>query len=107
VILIAPDVKVILLNQIGCYDRIVKNRVVSATEFKAKCLALLADVREKGDTITVTKRGKAMATVGPVRRSVRKSSEGILAGKIKIPDEVLMADRSDLWEVVRQTRRKR
>jgi hypothetical protein len=30
------------------------NRVVSATEFKAKCLALLNEIEEKGGTITVT-----------------------------------------------------
>jgi prevent-host-death family protein len=80
----------------------VKNRVVSATEFKAKCLALLDEIDEKGNTITVTKRGKPVATVGPVRQRIRRSSEGILAGKIHIPDELLMADRSSLWEVVRR-----
>jgi len=36
-----------------------KNRVVSATEFKAKCLALLDEVEEQGGTITVTKTGAA------------------------------------------------
>jgi prevent-host-death family protein len=80
----------------------VKNRVVSATEFKAKCLALLDEIGEKGNTITVTKRGKPVATVGPIRQRRRKSSEGIWAGKINIPDDVLMADRSGLWEVLRQ-----
>jgi prevent-host-death family protein len=42
-----------------------KNRVVTATEFKAKCLALLDEIDEKGGTMTVTKRGRPVATVGP------------------------------------------
>jgi prevent-host-death family protein len=78
-----------------------KNQVVTATEFKAKCLALLDEIDRKGGTITVTKRGRPVATVGPAPKRVRKSSEGILAGKVHIPDEVLMADYSDLWECTR------
>jgi len=76
-----------------------KGRVVSVTEFKAKCLALLNEIGNTGE-ITVTKRGKPIATVGPPRKRRRKSSEGILAGKVFIPDEILMADYSDLYDVV-------
>ena len=36
-----------------------KTRVIGATEFKAKCLALLDEIEEHGGTITVTKRGTA------------------------------------------------
>ena len=42
-----------------------ESRVVSATEFKAKCLALMDEIGRKGGTITVTKRGRPMATVRP------------------------------------------
>ena len=35
--------------------------VVSAAEFKAKCLALLDEVAGKGGTIAVTKRGQPVA----------------------------------------------
>jgi antitoxin (DNA-binding transcriptional repressor) of toxin-antitoxin stability system len=54
-----------------------------------------------GGTITVTKRGQPMATVTPVLEK-RKSSRGILKGKLNIPDEVLMADYSDLYDCVRE-----
>jgi prevent-host-death family protein len=77
------------------------SQVVSATEFKAKCLALLDEVATTGSTITVTKRGKPVATVIPAPKK-RKSSRGAWKGKIFIPDELLMADRSDLWDVVRE-----
>jgi prevent-host-death family protein len=38
---------------------------ISASEFKAKCLALLDDVAEKKETLVVTKRGKPVAKVVP------------------------------------------
>lgn len=78
-----------------------KNRVVSATEFKAKCLALLDEVEETGQTITVTKRGKPVATVGPLAKKAWKSPAGAWAGLIEIPDEVLERDRTMDWNVVR------
>lgn len=72
------------------------------TEFKAKCLALLDEIGEHGGTITVTKRGRPLATVGPVRRKGWKSPEGILAGKITVPDDLESMDTSGLWEVLRE-----
>lgn len=79
-----------------------KQRTVSVTEFKAKCLALLDEIGEHGGTITVTKRGRPLATVGPVRRKGWKSPEGILAGKITVPDDLESMDTSGLWEVLRE-----
>ena len=38
---------------------------ISASEFKAKCLRLLDQVAETGETIVVTKRGKPVARVLP------------------------------------------
>lgn len=78
------------------------NQVVTATEFKAKCLSLLDEVASTGGSITVTKRGRPVATVGPVKTRRVRSSEGLWKGKVDIPDEVLMADMSDMWDVVRE-----
>lgn len=39
---------------------------VSASQFKAKCLALLDEVDQTGIPLTITKRGKAIATVVPL-----------------------------------------
>lgn len=39
---------------------------IKAGEFKAKCLQLMDDVAETGDTIVVTKRGKPVARLVPV-----------------------------------------
>jgi len=78
-----------------------KHQIVSATEFKAKCLGLLEQISQEGGTLTVTKRGRPMATVGPVKRKPFRSSEGILAGKVKIAANIANMDTADLWDVVR------
>jgi prevent-host-death family protein len=71
---------------------------ISATEFKAKCLAILSDVEATGKTVTVTKRGRPVATIGPAKTKKFKSLKGCLEGIVSIPDDVLDADLSDLWE---------
>jgi prevent-host-death family protein len=80
-----------------------KSRVVGATEFKAKCLALLDEIDREGGTITITKRGRPVAMIKPARRRrLWKSPENSWAGKAEIPDDLLTADTSELWDVVRQ-----
>ena len=43
-------------------------RTMSATEFRAKCLVLIDEVAEMGRAIVITKRGKPVARLVPVRR---------------------------------------
>ena len=38
---------------------------IAATEFKARCLALLDQLHDTGKPITITKRGKVVATLQP------------------------------------------
>lgn len=78
-----------------------KHQTITATEFKAKCLALLSEIDEHGGTITITKRGRPMATLGQVKRQPFKSPEGVLAGKITFLDDLEKLDTADLWDVVR------
>jgi prevent-host-death family protein len=90
-----------------CYPEIVKRQTVSVTEFKSKCLSLLDGVGKNGGTIIVTKRGRPLAKVVPAPAEPRKSLKNLWAGEFSVPDEILMADTSDHWEVVRESRRKR
>jgi prevent-host-death family protein len=73
---------------------------ISVTEFKAKCLALLDRIDQEGGTLTVTKRGRPVATVGPVKNRVWKSLKGVLEGKARIVGDIVNLDTSDLREVV-------
>ena len=43
-------------------------RMMKASEFKAKCLKLMDEVAETGEEILITKRGRAVAKLLPVRR---------------------------------------
>src|SRR5437868_12560267 len=46
---------------------VVMDRKINATAFKAQCLALIDEVAETGQPITVTKRGKAKVQIVAVR----------------------------------------
>ncbi len=47
-----------------------KQRTIPAGQFKAKCLALLDEVRDQQEEIIVTKRGKPVAKVVPIEVAV-------------------------------------
>ena len=76
-------------------------RVVSATEFKAKCLSLLNEIEQSGAAITVTRRGHPVAVIGPVSKSAWKSPRNSWAGKARIVGDIVNTDSSNLWDVVR------
>lgn len=44
---------------------------MSATEFKAKCLAVIDEVFETGQTIRITKRGKVVAELSKPERGLK------------------------------------
>jgi prevent-host-death family protein len=65
-----------------------KKRVMAAATFKAECLAVLDRVAATGEAVVVTKRGRPVAEVVPVKaravRSLRGSvkTHGDLVGPI-------------------------
>ena len=63
-------------------------KVISAAEFKAKCLALMDQVDRDGSSITVTKRGKPMAMLAPVR-VVPRSAFGFAKGSLEVIGDLL------------------
>ena len=82
-----------------------KHRVVNVTEFKATCLALLDDIGRRGGTITITKRGRPLATVRPAEQLAWKSPEGSWAGRVSLQADLLHADTTDLWDVLHESTR--
>jgi prevent-host-death family protein len=77
-----------------------QGKVVSATEFKARCLALLDEIEERGGPITITRRGRPVAVLGPVKKKAWKSPKDLFAGRVEIVGDIV-ADMADLWEVNR------
>ncbi len=80
--------------------QIMKTRTVSATEFKAKCLAYLDEIEQHGQPITITRRGHPVAVLGRARRAAWKSPRNSWAGKVRIVGDIVNYDMSGLWEVV-------
>ena len=78
-----------------------KGRTVSATEFKAKCLSILDEIEELGGPITITRRGRPVAVLGPAKKKAWKSPANKFAGRVQIVGDIVNLDTSDLWEVNR------
>lgn len=72
--------------------------MVSATEFKAKCLSLLDEVEQSGAAITVTRRGHPVAVLGPTSKTAWKSPRDSWAGKARIVGDIVNTDTSIFGE---------
>jgi prevent-host-death family protein len=63
-------------------------RKINAAAFKARCLALIDEVAENGEPITVTKRGKARVQIVAVREKP-KTLWGATKGTFKILGDIV------------------
>ena len=75
---------------------------VNASEFKAKCLALLDQVKETGEPLLILKRGKPVAQLSPPTTEGSRIAQDRLAGTVEILGDVMSPAllESD-WEVLR------
>ena len=78
------------------------DRKINAAAFKAQCLALIDEVAETGQPITVTKRGKAKVQIVAVREKP-KTLIGALKGSFEILGDIVgptvdVADHEDRLE---------
>ena len=74
-------------------------KTISATEFKAKCLALLDEVKQTGEVITILKRGKPTAQlVPPVPRDNAMPQETLIGSVQIIGDVVGPVIDASFWE---------
>ena len=74
-----------------------KERVLGASEFKAKCLAYLSEIERSGETITITRRGRVVAVLGPPKLPTPKSPCNSWARKARIQGDIV--NTSALWEI--------
>lgn len=70
-------------------------KTITAARFKTHCLALLDDVAETRQPLTVTKRGKPVATLVPALGTAR---HGSLVGSVQFKGDIVgpILDRWDL-----------
>jgi prevent-host-death family protein len=64
------------------------DRKINAAAFKAQCLALIDEVAETGQPITVTKRGKAKVQIVALREKP-KTLFGALKGSFEIVGDIV------------------
>ena len=73
-----------------------KMKTIKASEFKAKCLSLMDDVAHSGEEIVVTKNGKPVSKLVPVKERP-KELYGLHRGLWQLKDD-LVEPVSDEWD---------
>ena len=77
-----------------------RSQTIGVAEFKARCLELLDNVDKRGDEIIVTKRGKPIAKIEPVRPAVDDLG-GAYAGRMTIVGDIVNVNWADDWDAHR------
>lgn len=75
-------------------------QTIQASEFKARCLALMDQVAASGEILVVTKNGKPVAELHPYQGGRTASPFGLHAG-VRIHGDVISPVADDDWEVLR------
>jgi prevent-host-death family protein len=72
-------------------------RTIPAGQFKARCLKLLDEVAETGETIVVTKRGRPVARVEPIEEP--PSLKGSVIYLVENDEELFST--GEVWDMER------
>ena len=72
-------------------------RTITASEFRAKCLPLMDEVAETGVEIVITKRGKPVARLIPLRESNRVPF-GLYKDRMEILGDIISPIDDLEWE---------
>lgn len=75
-------------------------KTVAITDFKAHCLQLIDEISKTGDSIRITKRGKAIATVTPAHEEWDDYKPGRFAGSVEIVGDIV-APLDVEWEALK------
>ena len=78
-------------------------KTIAASAFQAKCLRIINEMREDGEPVTITNRGRPVAVLSPVRpERAARSIVGAMKGSVLAYDDPFRpaADPSD-WNAVR------
>ena len=77
-----------------------QKQTVGVADFKAHCLKLLDGVGTRGDELIITKRGKPIAQIGPIRQEAPEL-KGMYAGRATIVGDIVNFNLADEWELAR------
>lgn len=77
--------------------------IITASDFKARCLAILDRVQRTGERIVISKRGLPVAELGPAARANEEYPQLALKGTVAVLGDVLApAAPEHFWESLRQ-----
>lgn len=74
-------------------------QTIKASEFKARCLALMDEVARTGEPLLITKKGKPVAELRPLPRARCKTPLGAHKGMVEIRGDIV-APLDEPWEVL-------
>ena len=63
--------------------------MINAAEFKATCLAVLDEVAARGETVTIYKRGRAVAQLVPATTPEGGYAQDALRGSLEILGDIV------------------
>ena len=72
---------------------------INASDFKARCLAILDRVSATGERVVILKRGRPVAELGPVSRAHSEYPQFDLQGTVTVTGDIVgPAVPEDHWE---------
>ena len=75
--------------------------VINASEFKAKCLAILDEVSTTGESVTILKRGRPVAELVPPLSTDSEYPQDDLRGSVVIKGDIVEPVLpAEAWEAV-------
>jgi len=76
-------------------------KTINASEFKAKCLAILDEVAASGEQVTILKHGQPVARLVPPLAITGRYPQRELAGTVEfLGDVIAPAVDADEWEAL-------
>lgn len=76
---------------------------MNASDFKARCLAILDRVHATGERVVILKRGRPVAELGPARRAEAGYPQSELKGTVTVTGDIVSpVVPADDWESLRR-----
>ncbi len=84
-------------------------RTLKAADFKARALAVMRRVHERGEAVTITSHGRPLVRIEPLREAREPSGYGCMRGtfELLVSEEEAFASRSSGWDTLREWRKER
>lgn len=64
-------------------------KIMKASEFKAKCLAVMDEVAETGENVVVTKNGKPVVELVPHKKKAKRDLIGLFKNDLVIKGDII------------------